>query len=133
MATYCSILAWEFHRQRSLAGYSPWGRRVGHDWTTVTHSTLTQDSPRLLWTWSDEVDSTCYCPFTYRKWESLVLNRFYLKEMHIYSPFIGKLCYIIIVISQETDEFTWDEHSFMCAINLIFIKGLFVCLLLLIF
>ena len=25
MATYSSILAWESHGQRSLAGYSPWG------------------------------------------------------------------------------------------------------------
>ena len=24
----------EFHGQRSLAGYSPWGRRVRHDWVT---------------------------------------------------------------------------------------------------
>ena len=27
------------HGQRSLAGYSPWGRRVGHNWTTK-HSSL---------------------------------------------------------------------------------------------
>ena len=25
MATHCSILAWKFHGQRSLEGYSPWG------------------------------------------------------------------------------------------------------------
>ena len=25
MATYSSILAWESHGQRNLAGYSPWG------------------------------------------------------------------------------------------------------------
>ena len=24
MATHCSILAWKFHGQRSLLGYSPW-------------------------------------------------------------------------------------------------------------
>ena len=24
-ATHLSVLAWEFHGQRSLAGYSPWG------------------------------------------------------------------------------------------------------------
>ena len=28
------FLPGEFHRQRSLAGYSPWGRRVGHNWAT---------------------------------------------------------------------------------------------------
>ena len=33
MATHSSILAWEIHGQRSLAGYSLWGqKRDGHDW-----------------------------------------------------------------------------------------------------
>jgi len=27
MATHYSILAWEIHGQRRLAGYSPWGRK----------------------------------------------------------------------------------------------------------
>ena len=27
MATHSSILAWESHGQRSLAGYSPWGHK----------------------------------------------------------------------------------------------------------
>ena len=27
MATHSSILAWESHGQRSLPGYSPWGRQ----------------------------------------------------------------------------------------------------------
>ena len=26
MATHSSVLAWRIHGQRSLAGYSPWGR-----------------------------------------------------------------------------------------------------------
>ena len=29
----------EFHGQRNLAGYSPWGRRVGYTWVTNTHNT----------------------------------------------------------------------------------------------
>ena len=30
IVTHSSILAWKSHRQRSLAGYSPWGcKRVG--------------------------------------------------------------------------------------------------------
>ena len=32
MATHSSILAWEISWQRSLAGYSPWGRK-GSDMT----------------------------------------------------------------------------------------------------
>ena len=31
VATHSSVLAWEIHGQRSLAGYSPWGPRVGQD------------------------------------------------------------------------------------------------------
>jgi len=27
MTTHFSILAWKFHRQRSLAGYSPWDHK----------------------------------------------------------------------------------------------------------
>ena len=27
MATHSSIFAWEIHGQRSLGGYSPWGRK----------------------------------------------------------------------------------------------------------
>ena len=32
------FLPGESHRQRSLVGYSPWGRRVRHDWVTNTHT-----------------------------------------------------------------------------------------------
>ena len=35
MATHSNILAWRIpHGKKSLAGYSPWGCRVGHDWVT---------------------------------------------------------------------------------------------------
>ena len=34
MATHSCILAWRRGGQRSLVGYSPWGRRVRHDWAT---------------------------------------------------------------------------------------------------
>ena len=34
MATAAVFLPGESHGQRSLAGYSPWGPRVGHDWNT---------------------------------------------------------------------------------------------------
>ena len=36
------------HGQRSLAGYSPWGRRVGYDWATK-HSTASGMSWRAVW------------------------------------------------------------------------------------
>ena len=46
MATYSSILAWKFHGQRKLVGYSPWGcRRVRHDWVTK----MTTKIPFMNW------------------------------------------------------------------------------------
>ena len=36
MATHSSILAWRFHGQRSLAGFSAWDCRLGHNWVTHT-------------------------------------------------------------------------------------------------
>ena len=40
----------EFHGQRSLASYSPWGLRVGHDWVTNTISKLKKNiSVNLQW------------------------------------------------------------------------------------
>ena len=38
MIIHSSILAWKFHGQRSLMGYSPWGGRVGHDWAPTHDS-----------------------------------------------------------------------------------------------
>ena len=35
-----------FHGQRSLAGYSPWGCRVGHDWATKHTHTHTHTHTR---------------------------------------------------------------------------------------
>ena len=37
MATHFSILAWRIHGQRSLVGYSPWGRKEA-DITEVTNT-----------------------------------------------------------------------------------------------
>ena len=34
VAPHSSTLAWKSRGRRSLAGCSPWGRRVGHDWAT---------------------------------------------------------------------------------------------------
>ena len=41
MATHSSILAWEIHGRRRLAGYSPWGRQES-DMTEHAHVTWTQ-------------------------------------------------------------------------------------------
>ena len=37
MATHSSTVAWKIPWTGSLVGYSPWGRRVGHDWATSLH------------------------------------------------------------------------------------------------
>ena len=37
MGTHSSILAWEFHGQRRLVGYSPQDCRIDHDWSNLAH------------------------------------------------------------------------------------------------
>ena len=37
MTTHSIFMPRESHGQRSLAGYSPWGARVGHDWAQAPH------------------------------------------------------------------------------------------------
>ena len=44
MATHCSILAWESHGQRSLAGHTPWGCKESGMTKWLTHTQL----PSLL-------------------------------------------------------------------------------------
>ena len=39
------FLSGEFHGQRSLADYSPWSHRVGHDCVTDTHNKTLGKSP----------------------------------------------------------------------------------------
>ena len=38
METPPGFLSGESHGQRSLAGYSPWGRRVRHDWSHLART-----------------------------------------------------------------------------------------------
>ena len=46
MATHSSILAWEFHGQKSLVGYSPWGPKELDMTKQLTHThTHTQCIP----------------------------------------------------------------------------------------
>ena len=40
MATHSSILAWKIHGQRSLADYSPWGRKESDMTEQLTYFTL---------------------------------------------------------------------------------------------
>ena len=42
MAAHSSILAGEFHGQRSLVGHSPWGRKESDTTEQQTHSTLSK-------------------------------------------------------------------------------------------
>ena len=48
MATHSSVLAGRFHGQRSLEGYRPWGRRVGHSCTSGSHAAFALPFPTAL-------------------------------------------------------------------------------------
>ena len=50
MATHSSILAWRIPWTRSLVGYSPRGRRVGHDWATSLHFSCIAGRFFTVWT-----------------------------------------------------------------------------------
>ena len=41
------FLLGEYHGQRSLASYSPWGRRVGHDWSSLAWRTYLWNGNRM--------------------------------------------------------------------------------------
>ena len=46
MTTHSSILSMgQSHGQKSLAGYSRWGRRVGHNWSDLAAAALLQGYP----------------------------------------------------------------------------------------
>ena len=47
LATYSLFLPGEFHRQRSLAGYSPWGRKESDMTERLTHEELRRKNERL--------------------------------------------------------------------------------------
>ena len=50
-ATHFSILAWEFHGYRSLAGYSPWGHKESDitEWLSLSHSKLVIHMGLICW------------------------------------------------------------------------------------
>ena len=59
------FLPGEFHGQRSLEGYSPWGHRVGHDWVTNTfhfdfHASTLLSSNYILKHISKKTENLCY-------------------------------------------------------------------------
>ena len=43
MAPHSSILAWKSHGERSLAGYSPWGRRESDTTARTQHARMHTD------------------------------------------------------------------------------------------
>ena len=47
------FLSGEFHGQRSLTGYSPWGHRVRHNWVTNIFTFTPVSCPQVLAEWLD--------------------------------------------------------------------------------
>ena len=72
MATHASILAWEIHGQRSLVGYSPWGRKES-DTTERAHSSSSHKQKSQL---------TALRLLVSDKWNQ-ARNRFYCLQMHV--------------------------------------------------
>ena len=53
------FLPWEFHGQRSLVGYSPWGRntQVGHNWAANSHFFTGGNEEHVFGNWKQ---GSCY-------------------------------------------------------------------------
>ena len=64
MATHSNILAWEFHRQRSLVGYSPWCRKE-QDMTKQLMQTYTHTHTSFIDTSSYPLSITRYRNFAF--------------------------------------------------------------------
>ena len=77
MATHSSILVWRIHRQRSLAGYSPWGRKESYV-TEYVHVDNGQE-PK------------CFC-FPIQSLSSLDIQETLSVCLHLYSSFCQ--CYL---------------------------------------
>ena len=58
MATHSSILGWKFHRQRRLAGYSPWDCKESDMTEQLTHISLTGKGHLESFT---SLACSCYC------------------------------------------------------------------------
>ena len=101
------FLRGKFHRQRSLAGYSPWGCRVRHDWATnknyVAHSWATLI--KLLY-----IFKTIFCskiPKIYPFWfMQYAIGPFYVSFM----PFIITLVKHLIIWSWN---FIYSVHRYL--------------------
>ena len=96
------LLPGEPHGLRSLGGYSPWGRRVGHDWATSLQCPL-----KVRRICSDLV--SCI-PDVSNLWSffPLTITFFFLLVLHlIYSVFWNFLKWILVYF---LEIFFWCEH-----------------------
>ena len=81
------FLTGKSHGQSSLAGYSPWGCRVGHDWVSMqTHRKYLRVSLHLNYIFS--------------------MKKKYLQQIKIYIIYLMKLVHQIKIISVKTDLLT---------------------------
>ena len=51
------FLPGQVHEQRSLAGYSPWGLRVGHNWSNLALIAKKSKALKNHWTELDYINS----------------------------------------------------------------------------
>ena len=60
MATHSGILAWRIHGQRSLVGYTPWGRRDSDMSGATQHAHISKGRTKK-WTYVRYREQTCVC------------------------------------------------------------------------
>ena len=102
-------LSGKFHGQRSLVGYSPWGCRVRHNWTTHSSFTFTWASISVLVLRSANIRGRCgwqaaktvYIPIMKLN-TSFLINSFIIQLLYLF------ICVCVIFIHYDNDSFCFD-------------------------
>ena len=98
------FLPGESHGQKSLAGYSPWGCRVGHNWSNLTHM--------LLWILTYSLDIGCISLCLSLTWGSSI----WLWSMRTGSSVLSCLCSFWQWDLTQVYTSPWEERiSFPCS------------------
>ena len=98
------FLAGESHGQRSLAGYSPWGCRVRHDWVTKhTHTEENEESRGIL------LEISYFIEESYRmKRENKNKGNVYLVFLHIL------LCVLLVTSANYLQSSILHSSNITC-------------------
>ena len=98
-----ALLPGKFHGQRSLVGYSPWGRKVRHDWVTSL--------PFFLWLFIQSPSSLVYSDFLFLH-DSFLVDYMFLSIYQFLLDF--PICWWIAVHSNHLWSLVFLWYQLLC-------------------